>query len=105
MTLDVDVIGPWSELKLEILRAYAPPYSTILTARRMFHIYIDGFAGPGWHLSRTTGEVVPGSPLNALDTQPPFDEYHFIDANPVRTQQLRTYTQGRPNVHIHQGRL
>src|SRR5262245_39259709 len=60
-----DSIGYWSELKLEILRKYASAYSTILAAQRgLYHVYVDAFAGAGMHLSRTTREMVPGSPLN-----------------------------------------
>jgi three-Cys-motif partner protein len=98
-----DRIGPWSEIKLEILRKYAHPYSLLVNQYGLWAIYIDGFAGPGEHVSRTTGEPVPGSPLNALRTQPPFREYHFIDADPVRAQQLRTYATPGLNVHVHAG--
>ncbi len=100
---EYDLIGPWSEVKLEILREYAAPYSTILTANNFYHLYIDGFAGPGSHISRTTGEPVPGSPLNALRTNPPFREYHFIDAEPARVDQLRGYAGTRPDVHLYAG--
>jgi hypothetical protein len=42
---EYDLIGPWSEVKLEILRDYAGPYSKILAANGFRHHYIDGFAG------------------------------------------------------------
>ena len=79
-----------SEVKLDILREYAAPYSKILTSSGFYHLYIDAYAAGGSHVSRTTGEVVPGSPLVALSTKPPFHEYHFIDANPGRVEQLRS---------------
>jgi three-Cys-motif partner protein len=47
--------------------------------------------------------VVPGSPLVALSTTPPFLEYHFIDADPDRVDQLHQYAGGRADVHIHSG--
>jgi three-Cys-motif partner protein len=100
---EYDLIGPWSEVKLDILREYAVPYSTILTANNFYHLYIDGFAGPGSHISRTTGEPVPGSPLNALRTNPPFREYHFIDADPARVDQFRNYAGNRAEVHVYAG--
>ena len=65
----IDGIGPWSEVKLDILKRYAVEYSKILSSQRnptFFHVYIDAFAGAGYHLSRTSGEMVLGSPLNAL---------------------------------------
>jgi len=87
LSLVCDVIGPWSEVKLDILRDYAAPYSKIVTAHNFHHLYIDAFAAGGSHTSRTTGEIVPGSPLIALATEPPFCEYHFIDADPIRVDQ------------------
>jgi len=98
-----DVIGPWTEVKLDIIREYAAPYSKIVQANGFYHLYIDAYAAGGSHISRTTGEIVPGSPLIALATQPPFREYHFIDADAARVDQLRRYTAGRPDVEVHPG--
>ena len=103
MPAEYDLIGPWSEVKLAILREYAAPYSTIMSAKGFHHLYVDGFAGPGSHVSRTTGDIVPGSPLNALATEPPFKEYHFIDADPARVHQLKALVGDRRNVHIYPG--
>ena len=100
---ELDVIGPWSEVKLDILREYAAPYSKIVTARGFYHLYIEGFAGPGSHLSRKSGEIVPGSPLNALSTDPPFNEYHFIDKDPTRVGQLQSHVGNRTNVYVYAG--
>jgi three-Cys-motif partner protein len=46
---------------------------------------------------------VAGSPLNALRTQPPFREYHFIDADPTRIDQLREFAKDVSNVSVHLG--
>ena len=82
-----DEIGPWSEVKLDIIRDYAQAYSRILTKKEIFyHIYIDAFAGAGINRSRATGEFIPGSPLNALWVNPPFDEYHFIDLDNAKVE-------------------
>ena len=55
MTVRYDEIGYGSELKLEIIRKYAAAYSKILQAQRSIsrHVYIDGFAGAGQHISKT----------------------------------------------------
>ncbi|MGD0499135.1 MAG: three-Cys-motif partner protein TcmP [Bryobacteraceae bacterium] len=98
-----DVIGPWSEVKLDILREYASPYSRIVAAHGFYHLYIDAYAAGGAHISRTTGAVVPGSPLIALSTEPAFREYHFIDADPTRVRQLRRRTANRSDVRVHSG--
>ena len=97
-----DVIGPWSEVKLDILREYAVPYSKILSGR-FHHLYIDAFAAGGVHVSRTTGDDVPGSALIALRTEPPFNEYHFIDMSPARVDRLRRLTASRSDVDVHLG--
>ena len=97
-------IGAWSEAKLEIIRAYAEPYSVILKNQHgLSHAYIDAFAGAGIHISRTTGKFVPGSPLNALKVSPPFDDYYFIDIDRKKVDVLREAVGERPNVHIFEG--
>lgn len=104
--LKFDEIGYWSEIKLEIVRKYAGAYSTILSSQsrpRFEHLYIDAFSGAGIHLSKTSGDFVPGSPLNALHIQPPFHEYHFIDLNPRKAAHLRDLIGERSDVHIYEG--
>jgi three-Cys-motif partner protein len=103
MNGDLDVIGEWSEIKLEILNKYAHAYTTILSKKQLRFIYIDGFAGAGQHLSRRTGDVVQGSPQIALNISPPFHEYHFVDLNPKRADQLRDLSAGRSNVYVYNG--
>lgn len=102
-TLEFDEIGYWSEIKLEIVRDYAAAYSTILTNKNLPHIYVDAFAGAGQHISKSTGEFVPGSPLNALNVRPPFREYHFIDLNASRVESLQHIAGARNDVHVYEG--
>ena len=101
--LEFDEIGYWSEIKLEIVRDYAAAYSRILNKKNLPHIYIDAFAGAGQHISKSTGEFVPGSPLNALNVQPPFREYHFIDLNAARVGSLQKIAGARNDVHVYEG--
>ena len=98
-----DTIGYWSEIKLEIVREYAQAYSTILTSNRLHHVYIDAFAGAGMHRSKTKGEFVLGSPLNALAIQPSFKEFHLIDLDSTKAQQLHQLTEGQKGVFIYEG--
>jgi three-Cys-motif partner protein len=76
--VEYDEIGIWSEVKLDIIKKYASAYATIMDAQRreripsLRWIYIDAYAGPGYHLSKTSGELVEGSPLIALNTKPGF---------------------------------
>jgi three-Cys-motif partner protein len=100
-----DEIGYWSEIKLDIVRKYASAYSIILNNQRSIrkYIYIDAFAGAGRHISKKTGEFVPGSPRNALLIDPPFSEFHLIDLDGTRAAQLRKEMGDRNDVHIHEG--
>jgi hypothetical protein len=105
MSLDYDEIGFWSEIKLEIVSKYAAAYSTIMAKQRSIrkHIYVDAFAGPGVHISRETGQFVLGSPLNALQIEPSFREFHFIDADGNRTAQLKKLVGNRADVFTYEG--
>ncbi len=102
---DHDVVGYWSEVKLEIVKKYAQAYSAILAKQASIrrYLYIDGFAGPGVHLSRRTGQFILGSPLNALDVEPRFSEYHFIDLDGDRVSQLEQLTERETNTFCYQG--
>ncbi len=107
MPPEYDEIGIWSEVKLDIIKEYASAYSTIMESwrrkkiNRLSWIYIDGYAGPGYHVSKKTGERVEGSPLIAMNIQPPFHEYHFIDTEPERANQLRELAGNRTDVHTY----
>lgn len=96
--MNFDEIGPWSEIKLDILREYAAPYSRILKSNGFRHGYIDAFSGPGLHVRKGDGEEVLGSPLVALAVQPPFDEYHFIDLDGEKMDFLKTQVGNRRDV-------
>jgi three-Cys-motif partner protein len=104
--LRYDEIGYWSEVKLDIIKKYAAAYSRILSSRTsppLHHVYIDAFAGAGKHISRTTGEFVPGSPANALLITPCFREYHFIDLKETKVKALEELAAGRKDVFVHHG--
>jgi three-Cys-motif partner protein len=94
-------IGLWSEAKLDIVAKYAKAYSTILTKKGIFtHIYVDAFAGPGLHRARLSGRPVAGSPLNALEVQPPFAEYYFIDLDNKKVRALEEIAADHSNVQV-----
>ena len=62
----LDQIGFWSEIKLEIIKKYASAYTSIMKNQTWCkgYAYIDAFAGAGKHISKRTGKMIPGSPLN-----------------------------------------
>jgi three-Cys-motif partner protein len=101
----LDVINLWSEIKLEIIKKYAHAYSTIISTQAKLefkHTYIDAFAGPGLHISKRSGELVPGSPLNALNVEPKFAEYHFIDLDNRKVEALREIADQQSNVWVYE---
>src|ERR1700722_13392232 len=104
--LQFDRIGYWSEIKLEIVREYAAAYSRILAAQSnpaLFHVYIDAFAGAGIHLTKKTGDFVLGSPLNALNVRPPFRQYHLIDIDSQKVENLQQLIGERDDVFLYPG--
>jgi three-Cys-motif partner protein len=100
-----DTIGYWSEVKLDIVQKYASAYSVIMNRQKEIskHLYIDAFAGAGQHISKRSGEFVPGSPLNALLVKPPFKELHLIDLDGTRATDLRRTIGDRNDVFVYKG--
>lgn len=103
MAFEFDEIGPWSEVKLDILRQYGGPYSRILKSNGFQHGYIDAFSGPGLHIRKGDKQEVQGSPLVALSIEPPFEEYHFIDLDGEKLQFLRERVGARSSVNFYAG--
>jgi three-Cys-motif partner protein len=101
--LRFDEVGYWSEIKLDIVRKYAHAYSTVMAKQECIrkYLYVDAFAGAGVHISKQTGEGIPGSPLNAINVQPPFGEYHFIDLNRGKAEHLRQMVGDAKNVFVY----
>jgi len=90
-------------VKLAIIKEYAAAYSRILSKKGFHHIYIDAFAGAGIHISETTGGFVRGSPLNALITNPSFEELYFVELDGRKVEFLREAIGQQNNVHIYHG--
>lgn len=102
--------GPWTQIKLDLLRRYLAAFNTALqskpTASRPFkRIYIDAFAGTGeCEIKREdeTVETIAGSAKIALDTVPAFDQVHLIDLKCAHVNELNKLAAGygdRVKVH------
>jgi three-Cys-motif partner protein len=101
----LDEIGDWSEKKLDIVDKYIEAYSTIMKKQsfiKEFH-YIDAFAGAGLHISKSSGKIISGSPLNALNVKHPFDRYHFIDNDVAKTDFLKQKVGKNEKVRVYTG--
>jgi len=101
----MDEVGLWTEIKLDIIRDYAPAYTGIMSKRREIRhfAFIDAFAGAGTHRSKETGEEIDGSPSIAIKTDPPFASYHFIESDPGRAERLKTVAKDRADVTVYAG--
>lgn len=110
--------GPWTEEKLTRLRKYLEAYTKIFTtnerARYFRRWYVDAFAGTGLRNQRPDDdgpETLPlfesdpdvdgftkGSARIALEIEPPFHRYLFIDKDPEFAAALRELTAQFPEV-------
>lgn len=102
-SLEFDEIGYWSEVKLSILDEYAKPYNTILHSKGLKSVYIDAFAGAGHHIAKDSRKLVKGSPMRALEVQPPFDFLHLVDMDNSRAEELKRLSSSHRNVRVYQG--
>ena len=96
-----DVIGRWSEEKLGLLEKYLKAYARIMNSQKRkwlkaFH-YIDAFAGSGQARVKDEERYIEGSPLRALQCDPPFDCYWFIELSPQRVEKLKSLQSQFPN--------
>ena len=100
-----DVVGNWTEVKEDIIREYAVPYAKILSRQSWSKgfAFIDAMAGPGHAISKTTGSLIAGSPAVALAVEPRFDEFHFIESDPNKADELPRLVSGRPEAHVYRG--
>ena len=96
--------GDWTEQKLECVRKYLHAYTTIMSNQPFRFAYIDAFAGTGYREMESdedtdelmfpdlvSPEVVSfrdGSARNALEGQPLFMKYVFIEKNANKYAEL-----------------
>jgi three-Cys-motif partner protein len=65
--------------KLEIVRQYCSAFGTACHLKAPRFNFVDAFSGPGVNRIEETGELVEGSPLIALRSEPPFSKCLFMD--------------------------
>jgi three-Cys-motif partner protein len=105
-----DIIGQWSEDKLNLLGKYLRAYSVIMNEQKKSwlnsYYYIDAFAGSVMPKAKNDEQrYIEGSPLRALQTEPRFDGYWFIDRDPRRVERIARLRDSFPNciIEIQQG--
>lgn len=96
--MDEEVIREWSKDKLALLGKYLHAYSKIMQHQKQTwlksYAYIDVFANAGVYRDPETLALVDDSPLVALNCDPPFDEFWFIERNLTRLDRLKSVLPG-----------
>jgi three-Cys-motif partner protein len=104
--------GSWTTDKLERVRKYLAAYTKIfktnVRAKHLRTTYVDAFAGTGTRVDSPADDAVLGNSLFgltgdsdvdsfkkgsariALEVEPPFDEYIFIERNAERAAELES---------------
>jgi len=127
MSEELPEVGPWAREKLGGLRAYLSAYMKILSRQRSLRtVYVDAFAAAGRAVVRKSEqddptlqldlgdvaldvdarEVIDGSPRVALEIEPPFDQYVFIEADDQRLAELKALEEeyaGRRKIAVRAG--
>jgi len=115
--------GHWTDKKLELVHKYLQAYTKIFNknpqAQKLHTIYLDAFAGTGYRNiypahdgnqlfelgEEETQDFRTGSARIALEVEPPFNKYVFIENDPEYARELEKlrieFLNIRPNIHIH----
>lgn len=96
--------GDWTVEKLERIRKYLAAYVQALKKQNFQTVYIDAFAGTGYNTAKQesreletviselteqdTKKFLDGSARIALQIQPPFSKYIFIEKSQSRFAEL-----------------
>jgi three-Cys-motif partner protein len=104
--------GSWTEKKLEILKKYLESYNTALKNQPFERIYIDAFAGTGYRQRRShpydnfaifeelrkdePEKFLKGSAKLALEVDPSFHKYIFIETDAEKITELEKLKSQHP---------
>jgi len=105
--------GTWTAEKLDKVRAGLQTYVTALKNKNFRLLYVDAFAGTGYVHAKDVAqsgslfsafededvrEFISGSAANALEVNPPFDEYYFIEKDDSRVSELEILRSAYPHL-------
>ena len=110
--------GNWTTAKLDVVAEYLVAYTTALKNTPFKKGYIDAFAGTGYRDARPESEadsssqpllfpdlakqepqdLLEGSAVRALKTEPRFDSYVFIERSPARCKHLEDLRSQFPHL-------
>ncbi len=120
--------GPWTAIKIEILKKYLDAYTSALKYQPSKNtpfelIYIDAFAGAGKYKVKgkakdkteklfdistaSTSSIKSGSAKTALEIKNPFHNYYFIDIDNANVSHLHELKDEFPEIadriHVNSG--
>jgi three-Cys-motif partner protein len=101
--------GNWTAEKLERVRKYLSAYTTIMSQQPFQFAYIDAFAGTGYRTGKSEGgdavslfpdqkDFLDGSARIALQVQPRFTRYIFIEKSEGRFAELQKLKEEFPSL-------
>jgi three-Cys-motif partner protein len=103
--------GDWTEKKLTKVRKYLPAYTTALKNFPFQLMYVDAFAGTGYRTSANDAsarrqllefpeveELAKGSARLALEVEPTFGRYVFIEKNRRKLARLKEMVAEYPHL-------
>jgi three-Cys-motif partner protein len=115
VTYQAEFGGGWTQRKLDVLKKYLQAYTKIFKRNpraRFYSIsYVDAFAGTGTlrrpalgglakllpELQENEKEFRKGSVRRALEVEPPFDNYVFIEKDVKKCKELEAISADFPN--------
>lgn len=102
-----DFGGNWTLIKIELLERYLKEFNVALQNKplpwkRFNRIFIDAFAGTGECSVKIDGHkiTVDGSAKRALETNPSFDKFYFIDRKAKHIKALSKLSQDYSDKNI-----
>ncbi len=115
--------GDWTERKLDVLSDYLRAYNTALKNTTFARVYLDAFAGTGYRQQRQdqfqltslfeemsqddSQRFLKGSAKRALEANPPFNRYIFVESDLAKIGELDKLKREHPDkaaeIHIEQG--
>jgi three-Cys-motif partner protein len=118
VTYQAEFGGGWTQRKLDVLKKYLQAYTKIFKRNpraRFYSIsYVDAFAGTGTlrrpalgglakflpELQENEKEFRKGSVRRALEVEPPFDNYVFIEKDVKKCKELDAISGDFPARHV-----
>lgn len=104
--------GNWTTDKIERVRKYLAAYMQIMKTRKFNVAYIDAFAGTGYVNTKQkmvqslfpvfseteVQDFIKGSARTALEIEPPFNKYIFIEKNKKHFAELEKLKEDYPSL-------